>query len=181
MLTLSQLQAIKTWVNANAGGVFEQETADLLNSPTAPAYQVWRSTLALHDLTDQPDVDTNGTTPTAFTWGGAQGGYIARSEGERSAFHALFNTALACKPYLANVRTAFNDIFSGAGAGAVGNRAHIWARGQRAATVVEKLLAVQTVGGPTQTGNRGTRTNPDTVPENVVATRARDSAETTRR
>lgn len=42
------------------------------------------------------------------------------------------------------------------------NRAHWRAKGRRAVLRGEFLFVTQTVGGPSQTGNRGTRTNPDT-------------------
>lgn len=163
MLTPQQLTTLKQWVVTNASGIFEQSTADLLNVIASPAYWVWRSSLGLHELTDEPDVDTDGTTPTTFVWGGSTGGYINRSQGERDAFNMLFNSVLTCKPHLANVRAAFVDIFSGAGAGAVANRKQCWSRAQRTAAVAEKIFAVQTIGGPTQTGNRGAKTNPDTM------------------
>lgn len=165
-LTTAQLQTLKAWVNTNAAGVFEQSTADSLNAPASPGYRVWRTSMGLHDYVDEPDVDPDdGTTPTAFVYGGAQGGYIARTVGERDAFMLLFNTTQTCKPHLANVKTAIEDAFSGTGTGAQTNRKHFRARAQRLATVAEKLFAVETTTGPAswRTGNRGTRTNPDTL------------------
>lgn len=161
MLTPQQLATLKTWLTANADGLSDEEAANLLNSLASPAYFVWRTSLDVHALTDEPGVGDDGVSTTGFVWGGSQGGYINRSQGERDAFHALFNTTLQCKPSLANVRTAMDDIFSGSGSGAVANRAHFRAAARRPATNLEKVFAVQTVGGPSQSGARGSRTNPD--------------------
>lgn len=162
-LTPSQIQTVKTWLIANASAMTEAEAAAALNANASPNYFVWKSTLGRHDLTDESGVDTDGTTATNFVWGGTAGGYINRSQGERDAFRELFNATDTCRPSLANVRTAMDDIFSGAGAGAQANRAHWRARFRRPCTVVEKLFVAATVGGPTQTGNRGLATNPDTL------------------
>lgn len=164
-LTTQQISTLKIGIQAipNFNTLNEQQIADVLNVEASPEYWTWKTSLGRHDLTDNDDVDTDGTTPTAFVWGGATGGYINRSQGERDCWDQLFNTTGLCKPHLASVRTAFADIYSGAGAGAVANRKHCWARAQRKCTAGEKLFVVQTVGGPTQTGNRGTKTNPDTL------------------
>ena len=162
-LTTGQIQTVKTWLLANASAMSEAEAAAALNAAASPNYFVWKNTLGRHDLTDGSGVDTDGTTATAFVWGGSTGGYINRSQGERDAFRELFNSTDTCRPSLANVRTALDDIFSGAGAGAQANRAHWRARFRRPCTVVEKLFVVATVGGPTQSGNRGLATNPDTL------------------
>ncbi len=137
--------------------------AAVLNATKSPDYFAWRTTLDLHVLTDEEHVGDDGVTLTNFVWGGSQGGYTNRSDGERDAFTKLFNTALACKPSLGNVRTAIVDIFSGSGSGAVANRAHFNAAARRPINVIESLFVVQTTKGPAQTGNRGTRTNPDTL------------------
>lgn len=171
-LTSQQLGTLKTWALARLAENNQQDEhqlAALANQLASPSYFVWRTSLGQHELTDEPGVGDDGSTVTNFTWGGAQGGFISRGEGERAAFHAIFNTALACKPSLANVRTAFDDIFSGSGAGAVGNRAHVRAKSRRGCTTGEKLYVAATVGGPSQTGSRGARTNPDTLgPEGAV-------------
>ncbi len=164
-LDQSQLFAVKTWITGvvQNNGLDEHQIAASGNVLAQPNYWVWKTSLGKHTVTDEPNVDTDGVTPTTFVWGGATGGFINRTQGERDAWRELFNSSLACKPNLANVRTAFADIFSGAGAGAAGNRSHLWACSQRPCTVAEKLFVTQTSGGPTQTGNRGTKTNPDTL------------------
>lgn len=177
ILTNSQLEVLATWANAliaSNPSYDENILAALANQIESPDYWVWRTSVPKHEITDKPSKHTDGTD-TAFAWGGSAGGFVNRSEGERAAWHELFNSTLSCNPSLANVRTAFADIFSGSGAGAVGNRNHIWGTNQRKCTVGEKLFVVQTVGGPTQTGNRGTKTNPDTLvaegdvtPQNII-------------
>jgi hypothetical protein len=172
-LTTSQKQAVKAWVQTNNASLFDQSSVDLLNAVASPSYRVWKLSLGKHDLIELPDKDSDDTTETTFALGGGTGSYVDRSQGERDGWRELFNSVLFCKPYLANVRVAFFDIFSGAAALAAKNRKHFWARGQRPATVLEKLLAVVTVGGPVhsatngnspagQSGARGTWTNPDT-------------------
>jgi hypothetical protein len=165
LLTLAQKQAIKTWILASPTPLFDTATRDALNAPASPVYWVWAAAVDRHTITDKKSLDTDGTTPTAFAWGGATGAgsYIDRNPGERDAWDQLFNTTGRCKPYLGNVRKAFADIFSGNGADAVANRKHLWGSGQRQATVLEKLIApAWTAGdGPNQTGARGSKTNPD--------------------
>lgn len=177
-LTTEQLEILGNWAQALIDitpSLDENALAEMANEFSDPDYWVWRTSVSKHEVTDTTSIHTDGTTVTAFSWGGAQGGYIARSQGERDAWRELFNTGLEIKPYLANVRTAINDIFSGTGAAAVGNRNHLWGISQRKCTVGEKLFVSVTVGGPTQTGSRGAKTNPDTLgpegdvtPQNIV-------------
>lgn len=172
-LTNAQKVVLKNWVIANNNGVFEQSAVVLLNAAFSPTYKVWKTSLNKHDMTELPDVDA-AAAATGFALGGTGGSYIGRSVAEKAGWVELWNSVLACKPYLAFVRVAMFDIFSGTDANSQMNRKHFWARGQRAATVVEHLLRVATVGGPThdatngnapagQTGARGTWTNPDTL------------------
>lgn len=172
-LTTAQLQAVKAWVIANNNSVFDQTAVTALNAASPDGYRAWKSSLNKHDLIEQPDVDSTPAA-TAFAGGGGTGSYIDRSQGERDGWRELWNSLLLCKPYLANVRVMFFDIFSGAAALAQMNRRHFWARAQRVVTVGEKLFVVATAGGPRhdatsgtnpagQTGTRGTWTNPDTL------------------
>lgn len=117
----------------------DTELARLYNLDVSPAWWLYKSTLSRHDL-------LTGTSPdgTTFTWGGTSGGYINRSQGERDAFREMFNSTGSVNPAQANIQTAFNDIFSGAGAGAVANRAHILAMSRRRATVFERVFATGT-------------------------------------
>lgn len=173
-LTQAQLATLKTWLDANAVGLNDEQAAALLNANDPGGYKVWRSSLSKQDLVERSDLGLDGVTVTTFAVGGGTGSYIDRSVGERDGFALLFNSSLMCKPYLANVRIAFFDLSSGAASLSAQNRTHFWARGQRVCTVGEKLYVVATVGGPThnaangnnpqgQTGTRGTWTNPDTL------------------
>lgn len=166
-LNTAQLTTLKTWAQARLAENNQQDEnqlAALANVVVNPDYFVWRTSLGKHELMEDPGIGDNGVTVTNFVWGGSQSGnFIDRSPGELNAFRELFNTLLICKPHLPAIRIAFDDISSGAGAGAQANRAHFRAKARRSCTTGEKLYVIQTVGGPTQTGNRGTRTNPDTL------------------
>lgn len=110
--------------------------ASAMSSLAAPDFWVYKSVMSRHEL-------LTGTGPdgTTFTWGGSTGGYINRSQGERDAFREMFNSTGSVNPALVNIQTAFADIFSGAGAGAVANRAHVAGMSRRKATRVEKLFS----------------------------------------
>lgn len=192
ILTQAQKTALKAHIDANTATVETPQgtvqikdvpkTADTYDEVSAwyngllsPTYKVWRTLLNLHDFVEQPDLDSDGVTPTNFAGGGGTGSLIDRSQGERDVFiNVIWNSTLNGRPYLANIRVMVFDIFSGAAALAAQNRKHYWARGQRACTRFEHALRVQTVGGPThsatngnnpagQTGTRGAWTNPDTL------------------
>lgn len=158
----SQLTILRTWLDANAQNMGDQEAANALNLIASPDYFAWRTSVGKHEVTEQTALDTDGVTVTQFQWSG-NGGYIARSAAERDCWKELFNTSLNMRPNLANVRTAFADIFSGGGEEAAMNRSHLWGISLRTVTVGEQLFVVETVGGPAQSGDRGTRTNPDTL------------------
>jgi hypothetical protein len=109
--------------------------ATWLNSDST--FIVWRTAVSQADY--QTKVSSEGTT---FNWSGT-GGFIARSQGERDAWRTMFATG-SVNPSLTNVIAAFNDIFSGTGAGAVANRAHLAATSKRNATFAEKTLSTGT-------------------------------------
>lgn len=111
--------------------------ADWFNA--ASSYIVWKSRVTK----DTYQTETGPTTGTTFNWSGT-GGYIARSQGERDAWNTLFSATNYVNPSRANVIAAFNDIFSGTGAGAVANRALLLDLSKRAATNAEKVLATGT-------------------------------------
>lgn len=145
MLTAAQALALKNDINADPVLSALPNTADnafaiaaAYNADSAPAFYVWKTRLLKHDVTD-----LTGPDGTTFDWAGP-GGYIARSVAEKDAWRELWNSALACNPSLPNVRAAFADIFSGTGAGAVNNRAHINSLGRRVARRIEKLYATGT-------------------------------------
>ena len=130
--------------------------ADAYNALASPDYWVWRTSVPKNEFTQNAGPD--GTT---FTWTG--NGFITRSQGERDAWRELFNASGAVNASLANVRQAFQDIFSGAQAEAVNNRAHIAAVARRKASRVEKLFATGTgsTGSPALMGFEGTITFQD--------------------
>jgi hypothetical protein len=145
-LTSQQLAAIKADIlaspdlasqPANTDGDFE--IARLYNLEASPAFYAWKTKLLRHDVTDKA-----GPSGTTFDWGTQSGNYIQRSQGERDCWREIWNTSLSCDPSSPRVREAFDNIFSGAGAGAVNNRAHILAMSRRLASRIEKLLATGT-------------------------------------
>ena len=136
ILTTAQLQALKTWVVANANSVYEQSTANTLNAVASPDFWVWRTFVEKKEIVQQVS-----STGTSFIWAG--NGFITRSAGELECWNQLFNSTLTCNPSLPNVRQAFTDIFSGTG-NAADNRAHLLVVGRRKATVAENLLATGT-------------------------------------
>lgn len=106
-----------------------------MGADAAPDFWVYKTSLSRHDILTAPSVDN-----TTFTWGGSTGGYINRSQGERDAFREMFNSTGSVNPSQANIQAAFADIFSGAGAGATANRAHIAAMSRRKANRTERVF-----------------------------------------
>ncbi len=143
VLTTAQLQALKADIVAdstlnaipkNSDGC--QLVADAYNLAAAVDHWVWRTSVGETDYTRNSGIDTDGTTVTTWSWTT----YIGRSQGERDAWPRLFmGGGTGCNPSLVNVRSAFTDIFSGAG-GAT-QRAHLLAISRRKATRAEKLFA----------------------------------------
>lgn len=111
--------------------------ANFYNGLPATDYIVWRTKVSQEEY--QSATSSSGAS---FSWAGT-GGYIARSQGERDAWRVMFVSGTV-NPSLANVITAFNDIFSGTGAQAINNRDHLLALSKRKASIVEQLLATGT-------------------------------------
>lgn len=138
--TQSELNTLKTAVQAEPSIADCVSTgndicvADWLNSKST--FIVWRTSVSKNEY----QTSTGPTTGTTFDWSGT-GGYIARSAGERDAWNSMFSATGSVNPSRANVIAAFNDIFSGTGAGAVANRALLLDLSKRAATFAEKILA----------------------------------------
>ena len=120
----------------NEDGAFA--IAAVYNTIVIPDFFVFRTKVSKSDIVNM--VSPTGTT---FSWSGA-GGFIARSIQEQTAWQEIFNSDEQVNPSLANVRQAFLDIFSGAGAAAVANKTHLAAMSWRKATRVEKLFATGT-------------------------------------
>jgi len=113
----------------------DQIIADFYNAIPTPSFIAWRTSVDKDEYQDQVS-----PTGTSFSWSGT-GGFIQRSPGELSAWRELFGVDNKVNPSQANVITAFNDIFSGSGAQAQNNRAHLLALSKRSTTLAEKLLA----------------------------------------
>jgi hypothetical protein len=163
-LTSAQLTALKNDIAADgtlsqiphtSDGAFDVAAA--YNLAFAPDFWVWKTSITKHEL-------VNGTGPdgTVFNWTGA--GFITRSQGERDAFAAIFNSTLTCNPSLPQVRQAFGDIFSGNTAPAPANRTHLLAIARRKATRAERLFAA----GTGSTASPGTLTFEGTLSFNDV-------------
>lgn len=106
--------------------------AEAFNVPSNPAFIVSRTSLSRHEI-------LTGTSRANTTFAWAAGAYITRSQGERDAFREMFNDSGTVNPGLASIKSAFADIFSGAGG--AGNRAHIDSLSKRVATRAERLYA----------------------------------------
>lgn len=105
--------------------------ADWYNTLTSsPAFIVWKSIVSVQDI----------IAATSFS---GTGGFIARSAGERDAYLAL-TARDSLNPSLSNIRTAFADIFSGSGQGAIDTRNAFLSISKRTATRLERLFATGT-------------------------------------
>lgn len=101
----------------------------------SPDFWVWRTSVSKEECVQQA-----GPEGTTFNWVG--NGFITRSVGEQTAWRELFEGG-SINASLANVRSAFSDIFSGTG-NAAANRTHLLAVARRKANKGEKLLATGT-------------------------------------
>jgi hypothetical protein len=132
MLTVAQLQALKADINADPELSVIPNSSDgnyaiaqAYNAQANPAFTVW-----------QTGIDT-ANVKKAVVWTE----FIGRSQGERDAFRLMIQdgTINAADP---NVRSGFNDIFSGP-SGAT-TRANLLALAKRLSTRGEKLFATGT-------------------------------------
>jgi hypothetical protein len=101
---------------------------------------VWRTRVSKDELVNTTSLDTDGITSRAFTWSG----YVARSQGERDAFNAIFDATGYVNAALPQVRQAFLDIFSGSTNSAPSIRQHLANVARRKASRIEKLFATGT-------------------------------------
>jgi hypothetical protein len=149
----AQLATLKTDITNDVSQVFvdfkadpgniskAQAVADAYNASASPDFWVWRSSVTKHELVNSESVDADGVSPRSFIWAG--NGFISRTQGEIEAWREIFNSTLTVNPSLANVRAAFQDIFSGTG-NAASNRIHLANIARRKATRVETLFATGT-------------------------------------
>jgi hypothetical protein len=150
VLTASQLQSLKADLDANFPATPDEEAAAAYNQPAAPEFWVWKTRVTRAELVSDPSVD--GTT---FAWTGT--GFITRNQGERDAFNALLAPGFV-NPSLANVRQAFQDIFSGGTAPAPANRTHLATVSRMKASRAQKLFATGT----------GSTASPATMAANIT-------------
>lgn len=113
-----------------ADGAFQ--IASVYNQIFSPSYWVWRTSVSHQEVVSTTTVPDN----TAWSWTA----YINRSQGERDAWDRMFSASVVDFS-LANVQQAIADIFSGGGAPAVAQRAHILIVARRLATRAERLFA----------------------------------------
>lgn len=107
--------------------------ADLYNKLATPDFIVWKTLLHEQEI-------ASATSPEATVWSWTA--FIARSVPEQAAWGRMFNGTYTINPSLAQVRSAFADIFSG-GLGAA-QRTHLLAMSKEKARRIEKLLATGT-------------------------------------
>ena len=109
-LTGAQLLTLKTNILADSALAAVPRNADgyaliaaAYNVLAVPDWWVWRTRVTRDELVGSTSVD--GTT---FNWVGA--GYITRTQGERDAFGAIFDSTGGVNASLPSVRQAFADI-----------------------------------------------------------------------
>lgn len=142
MLTPAQKQIIKTWLNANAQQMNDQEAATALNAALSPVFYVYRS------FVPAKEVLTNG-----FNWllidnlsvGKARIWTEVRETFGNNQVDGLDFSNLGC-------RDAINECWKGTTA-MISQRNVIYSHGYRAASVVEKLLATGAGTAPVNDGD----------------------------
>ena len=158
ILSTSQLQTLKAWINSNMPG---QSTGDILaalNATASPDYWVWKSSVSRAEC-------YNATSPTGSTWDWTT--YKNQGVSEQNAWTQMFMGDVSNFGQL-NVRSGVSKIFTGS-AQANAQRDHILAVARRKATTAEKLFGVAVTSPPANTGNdgiagnRGLASNPDVL------------------
>lgn len=145
-LSTAQKATFKTWLDTNAAGLSDDDAATLSNALAAPAYLVWQSVVRLSDVQASP----------AFDWTRVDN----LSVGKARIWDWMFNSIDQINPHRGNIRTGINAVWVGT-AQDLAVRDAVNAACQRLVTNFEKLYVVQTVDGPSQSGNRGTFGNAD--------------------
>lgn len=147
-LTSAQIATFKSWLDANAAGLSDDDAAVLANQQASPSYLVWRSIVTREQV----------QTSAAFDWTRVDN----LSVGKARIWDWMFNQTDSMPPYLGNYRTGINAVWVGTQAD-LDVRAAVNTVCQRLVTNYEKLFVVQTTTGPSQSGNRGSATNADTL------------------
>lgn len=126
ILTTAQLQTLKTWLTANAAGVQDEEAAALLNAAAAgPNNIAWKSIVPLAEIS----LKLNGAE---------LGGLTTANHTRLQTIITLLSYAGGARPYIADQRAFWDDIFSGAGG--TTTRVNLLALWKRTVTVAEKLF-----------------------------------------
>lgn len=137
MLTTTQLQTLKTAINADGALSVLPNNSDTaifiaaaFNAPASPAFTVWKTSVPIGEVGD----NFNGTELAGLTTGNLT----------RLQTIALFSATV--NPSLADRRQFFDDVFSGAGGTTTrGKLLTLW---KRLATRGEKLYATGTGTDP---------------------------------
>lgn len=149
-LTPQQLQTLKTWLQANAQTMNDQEAADALNAIASPAFTVWKSSVT------QDEIMQNG-----FDWTEVDN----LSVGKARIWQWMFDNAnRATNPSKSNVRAGISATWKGS-APALAVQEAVFVHCKRSATVAEKLLATGTgsTESPATMGAEG-----DVTAQNVI-------------
>lgn len=129
-LTTPQLATLKTWLTANASGQNDEQAAALLNATAAgPNNIAWKSQVGLGEISQK----LNGTELAGLT---------TANHTRLQTVITLLSFSGGARPFLADQRAFWDDIFSGAGG--TTTRASLLALWKRTITVAEKLYATGT-------------------------------------
>lgn len=128
-LTQAQLGTLKTWLDANAAGLDDEQAKNALNALANPAFVVWRGPLT-------PITPAEYMGPSGLAWTAVDGLQVGKArifEWMTRMLSASLNASDS------NIRQGMSDCF---GAGAT--LTNLTALAKRNATVAEKLFATGT-------------------------------------
>ena len=149
ILASQQITALRDWVNANHGGIFDESTVSALNAVASPAFIVWKTNVT------NAEIMRNG-----FDWARVDNLSIGKSR----IWEWMFQFGYI-DPSKTNVRAGVDAAWVGTAAD-LAVRAAVYVHCKRSATVGEKLFATGTGSdaSPATMGPEGPVTY-----ENVVA------------
>lgn len=127
-LTVEQKQTLKTWLEANAVGLNDEDAANLLNTLATPAYKVYRTSVPMSEIM------LNG-----FDWTRVDNLSVGKARIWEWMFDADPRTR-SIEPSKSNVRAGINAVWVGTQAD-LNVRAAVYLHCFRDATVGEKLFA----------------------------------------
>ena len=139
MLTVPQLQTLKTWLLVNATQINEQDAAIAINTDADPVFYVYRTAVPMSEIM------LNG-----FDWTRVDN----LSNGKARIWDWMFSSSTdrAINPSKANVRAGINAVWVGTQAD-LDVRDAVYAHCYRAASIAEKLLATGTGTAPANDGD----------------------------